>query len=208
MFRWHHRLKGHELEQTLGDSRGEKSLVCCSPWVAESDTTEGLNDNTEDQQGQVMCPRMSNIRVSAPLDEEARGCSMHSARKGLQPVAACSLEGRDPGNINNNKTLTTPYSHIPISASVAPKPNPIRSHRVMEPSLNVHRHLLDWAQTGKGKNGEATRLLLHSGPWCISSPSPTLSFSECRFSSFTKSQGYQDFFHLPRGLPWRTPHQS
>ena len=83
IFRWHHRLKGHELEQTLGDSRGEKSLVCCSPWVAESDTTEGLNDNTEDQQGQVMCPRMSNIRVSAPLDEEARGCSMHSARKGL-----------------------------------------------------------------------------------------------------------------------------
>ena len=42
IFRWHHRLKGHELEQTLGDSRGEKSLVCCSPWVAESDTTEGL----------------------------------------------------------------------------------------------------------------------------------------------------------------------
>ena len=124
-------------------------------------------------------------------------------RKGLQPVSACSLEGRDPGNINNNKTLTTLYSYIPISASVAPEPNPIRSHRVMEPSLNVHRHLLDWAQTGKGKNGEATRLLLHSGPWCIGSPSPTLSFSECRFSSFTKSQGSQDFFHLPHGLPWR-----
>ena len=29
---WHHRLKGHELEQTLGDSEGQGSLVCCRPW--------------------------------------------------------------------------------------------------------------------------------------------------------------------------------
>ena len=32
MVGWHHRLKGHELEQTLGDSEGQGSLVCCSPW--------------------------------------------------------------------------------------------------------------------------------------------------------------------------------
>ena len=31
---------GHELEQTLGDSKGQESLVCCSPWGRkESDTT-------------------------------------------------------------------------------------------------------------------------------------------------------------------------
>ena len=29
---WHHRLKGHEFEQTLGDSEGQGSLACCSPW--------------------------------------------------------------------------------------------------------------------------------------------------------------------------------
>ena len=28
---WHHRLNGHESEQTLGDSEGRGSLVCCSP---------------------------------------------------------------------------------------------------------------------------------------------------------------------------------
>ena len=28
---WHHRLNGHEFEQTLGDSEGQGSLVCCSP---------------------------------------------------------------------------------------------------------------------------------------------------------------------------------
>ena len=30
MVGWHHRLNGHESEQTLGDSEGEGSLVCCS----------------------------------------------------------------------------------------------------------------------------------------------------------------------------------
>ena len=29
---WHHWLNGHEFEQTLGDSEGQGSLVCCSPW--------------------------------------------------------------------------------------------------------------------------------------------------------------------------------
>ena len=28
---WHHRLSGHELEQTPGDSEGQRSLACCSP---------------------------------------------------------------------------------------------------------------------------------------------------------------------------------
>ena len=32
MFRWHHRLNGHELEQTPGDGEGQRSLVCCSSW--------------------------------------------------------------------------------------------------------------------------------------------------------------------------------
>ena len=32
MVRWHHRLNGHEFEQTLGDSEGQISLAYCSPW--------------------------------------------------------------------------------------------------------------------------------------------------------------------------------
>ena len=31
MVGWHHRLNGHEFEQTLGDSEGQGSLACCSP---------------------------------------------------------------------------------------------------------------------------------------------------------------------------------
>ena len=37
---------GHEFEQTLGDSEGQGSLACCSPWDhKESDTTEQQNKN-------------------------------------------------------------------------------------------------------------------------------------------------------------------
>ena len=40
MVGWHHRLNGHEFEQTLGDGEGQESLACCSPWGRkESDTT-------------------------------------------------------------------------------------------------------------------------------------------------------------------------
>ena len=31
MFGWHHRLNGHEFEQTSGDSEGQGSLAHCSP---------------------------------------------------------------------------------------------------------------------------------------------------------------------------------
>ena len=32
MVGWHHGLNGHEFEQAPGDSEGQWSLVCCSPW--------------------------------------------------------------------------------------------------------------------------------------------------------------------------------
>ena len=32
MIGWHHRLNGYEFEQTLGDSEGQGSLACHSPW--------------------------------------------------------------------------------------------------------------------------------------------------------------------------------
>ena len=45
MVGWHHRLDGHEFEQTQGESEGQGSLACCSPWVQnESDTTQQLNN--------------------------------------------------------------------------------------------------------------------------------------------------------------------
>ena len=50
MVGWHHQLNGHEFEQTQGDSKGQGSLVCCSPWGhKELDTTQQMNDNNNNQ---------------------------------------------------------------------------------------------------------------------------------------------------------------
>ena len=44
MVGWHHRLSGHEFEQTLGAGDGQGGQECCDSWGRkESDTTEQLN---------------------------------------------------------------------------------------------------------------------------------------------------------------------
>ena len=46
MVRYHHQFYGHEFELTLGDSGGQRSLTCCSPWShKESNTTQQPNNN-------------------------------------------------------------------------------------------------------------------------------------------------------------------
>ena len=42
---WHHRLDGHEFQETPGDGEGQGSLACCSPWGHKE------SDMTEQQQG-------------------------------------------------------------------------------------------------------------------------------------------------------------
>ena len=45
---WHHRFKGHELGQTLGNGEGQGSLTCCSPWLHEElDMTWWLNEQSD-----------------------------------------------------------------------------------------------------------------------------------------------------------------
>ena len=51
MVGWHHQVNAHEFEQTLGDSEGQGSLMCCSSWSRkESDTTWHLNNNSFHEQ--------------------------------------------------------------------------------------------------------------------------------------------------------------
>ena len=40
MIGWHHQVNGHEFKQPPGDTEGQGSLACCSPWGhKQSDTT-------------------------------------------------------------------------------------------------------------------------------------------------------------------------
>ena len=38
----HHRLNRHEFKQTPGDSEGEGSLACCSPWRSSSQKAKSV----------------------------------------------------------------------------------------------------------------------------------------------------------------------
>ena len=52
MVGWYHRFNGHEFEQTLGDSEGQGSLVCCSAWGhKELDTAEQMNNSNLSHKG-------------------------------------------------------------------------------------------------------------------------------------------------------------
>ena len=47
MVGWHHRLKGHEFESTLGVGDGQGGLACCSPWgCKEWDSNKPLKNNS------------------------------------------------------------------------------------------------------------------------------------------------------------------
>ena len=86
MVGWHHQLNGHEFEQTLGDSEGQGSLTCCSPWDRKQlDTTEQLNKNkVEDmgedlsQEGSIRSCCCTNVQIIlCPTDQsETLGCKM------------------------------------------------------------------------------------------------------------------------------------
>ena len=54
--RQHHQFNGLESGQTLGDSGGQKSLMCCGPWDhKESDMTQQLNNNNHSINQNLYC---------------------------------------------------------------------------------------------------------------------------------------------------------
>ena len=69
MVGWHHRLNGHESEQTLGDSEGQGSLACCSPWGRkESDMTQ-RRKNSKTKVGQHAKTHEKGARLGFLLSE-------------------------------------------------------------------------------------------------------------------------------------------
>ena len=73
MVRLHHRLNGHESEQTLGDNEEQGSLACCSPQgLTESNTAERLNKNNKDSDS---ISRKTDLFISVAECLSSRICS-------------------------------------------------------------------------------------------------------------------------------------
>ena len=50
MIGWHHQVNVHESEQTRGDSEGQGSLACCSPWGHKGSQRVRVDLATEQQE--------------------------------------------------------------------------------------------------------------------------------------------------------------
>ena len=61
MVRQHHRLNGPELEQTLGDSGGQGSLMCCNPWGHRVGHDLALEQQQSQAQWEVILPSGCHI---------------------------------------------------------------------------------------------------------------------------------------------------
>ena len=83
MVGWYHRLSGCEFEQTQGDSEGQGSLVCCSPWGRkESDMTERPNTSNSPGGGAAHSENTGDRPPASPhLVQEDGGPSLISQGK-------------------------------------------------------------------------------------------------------------------------------
>ena len=95
MVGWHHRLSGHEFEQTPGDSERQGSLVCCSPWGhKESDMTQRLNNNCTPQDLVFLLKQVQEASLKAGPYEDATGiliCDVENLMSTSHAVCFCGL---------------------------------------------------------------------------------------------------------------------
>ena len=93
MVAWHRALNGHESEQTLGDSEGQGSLVCCHSWGhKELDTNELLNNDDDS--------------VHSTLTEGRRAiATLRSLASCLDPTRS-AVHAEPPGPFSGHRAAT------------------------------------------------------------------------------------------------------
>ena len=138
MVRRHQRLNGQECEQIQGDSDGQGSLVCCSPWGSnESDTTEQLNNNIFSSV--YILSHFSRVRLFAALWTVAHQAllSMGSSRQEHWGRLPCTSPG------------TYLFSPVQFQFSSVAQSCPTLCDPMdcTTPGLSVHHQLLELTQT-------------------------------------------------------------
>ena len=105
MIGWLHQLTGHELEQTLGNTEGQGSLVCCSSWGCRV----GHNSATKQQYQSTQCinPLKCFLKAQSPSNQGI-----------VSTMAARDHSGREGAEGRNNLLvrLTPPGDPAPKSA--------------------------------------------------------------------------------------------
>ena len=158
---WHHRLSGHESEQTLGDGEGQGSLVCCSPWGRkEVNMTEQLNNKH--------C--IKNITI---IKGASTGRKRHSKTNILKKLVIATTTTK---SLQSCPTLCDPIDGSPPGSRVPG----ILQARTLEWVAISFSNAWKWKVKGKGKSLSRARLL--ATPWTAAYQAPpSMGFSrqEC-----------------------------
>ena len=111
MVRQHHRLNGHEFEQTPGDSGGQRSLACYTSWVTKRQTqlgnwTTSCKVSNSHSEGVLLYSGIKTFEW-VPITSRIQARDLRLLYKDLDSMAAVSLSIPTPEspNLVNNKPL-------------------------------------------------------------------------------------------------------
>ena len=140
----HHRLDGHEFEQTPGDSEGQGNLVCCSTWGhKESDTTERMN--WTELNWKKSLSRQPGVRMMTSLEAQV-------------PLLFATVPSKSPSNL---KWLL----QLQPSHSCSEQQRKGQGPKGTSPTWMglFKEYFLPWREAGK-RGFLAGHLVLHSNP--------------------------------------------
>ena len=100
---WHHRLNGHDFESTLGDSEGQGSLTCYSPWGRKSWTWLSnwtlFSVNGLIKLGRRSCSIWQTLHMSNPsTNNETAPCARMCSLAQLGPTLCDPMDCSPPGH--------------------------------------------------------------------------------------------------------------
>ena len=103
----HHQLSGLEFKQNPGDSEGQGSLVCCSPWgqrVGHNWVTE-LNELNDWSPGAAKKKNLPRLELSTQDVIYPRECFMYSWETIIKNLPQKKAKGQMTSQANSTKTL-------------------------------------------------------------------------------------------------------
>ena len=135
MVRQHHCPNGYETEQTLGDSEGQGSLACCSPWGhKELDLTQWLSNNNSN------CPGCPVLRLCL---------SMHQFSSVAQsyPTLCDPMNRSMPGLPVHHQLPEFTQTHVHWVGDAIQPSHSLSSPSLPAPNPSQHQGLFQWVSS-------------------------------------------------------------
>ena len=140
---WHHWLNGHEFEQTPGDSEGQESLACCSPW---GDKELDFCDFLVTEQGEGNGTPLQYSCLENPMDGGAWKAAVHGIAEGRTRLSDFTF----PFHFHAlEKEIATHSSVLAWRIPGTKEPGGL-------PSMGLHRVRHDWSDLAVAVTEQAT----------------------------------------------------